>query len=923
MAYEELKNSIKQAIKQNGNQEITGDVMQDTLLNMVNIIESKGLNFKGLVNPRSSINPSTGSFYCCVEIGNYEAFGVTKLDNYISFIMHDGQKWYLQAVNWPNFTAAAVISSTSVTSLKNFSWIENDPDGYQFKSDFMAVKLDDNYIAVEFKSFCKKYKLELYNADRKLLTYYEFTNSGVVHLDNSIVENTKFAVVSVCSTWQFTTVDSPFMVFCLAYVTVLCSVRALELLCSNIEAVERLSSCCMNSYTESIEAGTTKKLYVFQKPNSGIGNRIELFLSDALKNLKINVSFYDCNTLLLQTYTLQHTDNKHISIEYDTYAEGLSKKSIKDMINISVVVIEITNNAGSDLQVKAVARNVRPSEIRENVQAEYENLLKSNKYSLIKASPSKHPLYVTCNLKAGKHYKIYVSGNLPEVSSSVRDMNNTEINILLLFYVRAADKNDAKVTIFDFWPDKDYAEIGFSDSTKGLAIFEEKDDNQRNQYNFGEIHSEMFVAKDIANKKDYLYTFDKNSVKAFTEYVLEIDCTKAIAFSISSINNAGTLVDKDLAVIGRNYTVASKPVGNSDMIVATFKTKQAAAGFKFYLLDNTGDYNIRVAVYERTEASKKSTCINPLSYEDCSDPTIWEDETTKCAYALGSPWAFTNRGLLCSTDKKTWHLIDNYYPFDGATENILLKYTSGIWAPSIFKIGEKFRIYSGLVKPTESTIAIFESNSAFGKFKYLKSILSSEETGIPDTIDPCVVYGEDSRLYLFYGSIGGIYRVELEQDGLSAKTNPVLVVKCTQQDGTRDKSYEGVYLYWHDGYWYMFISAGNFNKDYRLCVGRSKTITGEFVDRQNNRLLDGLATTILQGDSQEVFYSPGHNGEIFIENGKYYIYFHAISNINYGEFNSALGKIAKRYLFKQELKWSSVDGFPEFDNLALCNVFNY
>lgn len=35
MAYETLKNSIKQAIKQNGNQEITGDVMQDTLLNIL------------------------------------------------------------------------------------------------------------------------------------------------------------------------------------------------------------------------------------------------------------------------------------------------------------------------------------------------------------------------------------------------------------------------------------------------------------------------------------------------------------------------------------------------------------------------------------------------------------------------------------------------------------------------------------------------------------------------------------------------------------------------------------------------------------------------------------------------------------------------------------------------------------------------
>ena len=38
MAYEELKNAIKQVIKQNGNQEITGSTMQNTLLSMVNNI---------------------------------------------------------------------------------------------------------------------------------------------------------------------------------------------------------------------------------------------------------------------------------------------------------------------------------------------------------------------------------------------------------------------------------------------------------------------------------------------------------------------------------------------------------------------------------------------------------------------------------------------------------------------------------------------------------------------------------------------------------------------------------------------------------------------------------------------------------------------------------------------------------------------
>lgn len=38
MAYENLKSAIKQVIKQNGNQEITGYILQNALLNMVDNI---------------------------------------------------------------------------------------------------------------------------------------------------------------------------------------------------------------------------------------------------------------------------------------------------------------------------------------------------------------------------------------------------------------------------------------------------------------------------------------------------------------------------------------------------------------------------------------------------------------------------------------------------------------------------------------------------------------------------------------------------------------------------------------------------------------------------------------------------------------------------------------------------------------------
>ena len=47
MAYENLKSAIKQAIKQNGNQEITGDLLQSTLLSIVDTV-GEGATFAGI-----------------------------------------------------------------------------------------------------------------------------------------------------------------------------------------------------------------------------------------------------------------------------------------------------------------------------------------------------------------------------------------------------------------------------------------------------------------------------------------------------------------------------------------------------------------------------------------------------------------------------------------------------------------------------------------------------------------------------------------------------------------------------------------------------------------------------------------------------------------------------------------------------------
>lgn len=85
MAYENLKSAIKQAIKNNNNQEITGDLLQSTLLNIVNVIGAD-YKFLGFASP-STVPPTSEEgrlFYFASEAGEYPNFRESDENEYVN-----------------------------------------------------------------------------------------------------------------------------------------------------------------------------------------------------------------------------------------------------------------------------------------------------------------------------------------------------------------------------------------------------------------------------------------------------------------------------------------------------------------------------------------------------------------------------------------------------------------------------------------------------------------------------------------------------------------------------------------------------------------------------------------------------------------------------------------------------------------------
>lgn len=132
--YELLKTAIDAVIKANGRAEITGSIMNQTLIAMVNSL-GKGYQFIGVATPE--INPNTPDekvYYLAMQAGTYTNFGNITLTTGLTVLKWDGE-WHALTVfttdTTPTFDSADLITSGAV-----YNAIKNDGGAYDVSAHF-------------------------------------------------------------------------------------------------------------------------------------------------------------------------------------------------------------------------------------------------------------------------------------------------------------------------------------------------------------------------------------------------------------------------------------------------------------------------------------------------------------------------------------------------------------------------------------------------------------------------------------------------------------------------------------------------------------------------------------------------------------------------------------------------------------------
>lgn len=261
----------------------------------------------------------------------------------------------------------------------------------------------------------------------------------------------------------------------------------------------------------------------------------------------------------------------------------------------------------------------------------------------------------------------------------------------------------------------------------------------------------------------------------------------------------------------------------------------------------------------------------------------------------------TGHGItqMTSTDRQHWTLSREGVLPNGKipawTYDSVPGFETHIWAPDVVKYRGKW--YMGY------------SCSTFGKNTSAIGLLSnkclSDKDGWKDegcivasrgnrdnwnAIDPNFIIDEKGKPWMTWGSFwDGIQLIPLDKTmhpkkgakpqtiarrhavgDASAEPNPT-----SKFAGTN--AIEAPFIKRHGGYYYLFVSwdycCRGIKSNYRVAVGRSKNVSGPYLDRDGKPMLEGGGTLLLEGDKKE-YEALGHcsayhfpDGDVFFCHG--------------------------------------------------------
>ena len=226
-----------------------------------------------------------------------------------------------------------------------------------------------------------------------------------------------------------------------------------------------------------------------------------------------------------------------------------------------------------------------------------------------------------------------------------------------------------------------------------------------------------------------------------------------------------------------------------------------------------------------------------------------------------------------------------------------------LWAPDVIKIGDRYAVYYSVSSFGVNTSAIglatattLDPAGADYGWRDEGIVVRSAKSDTFNAIDPAIFRDDDGRLWMSFGSFwSGIKLLELDP-----KTGKRLAEDSPLFPIAWKEAIEAPAIHKRDGWYYLFVNWGiccrGADSTYEIRVGRSREITGPYLDREGVDLMKGGGTAFLATEGTMI--GPGHVG-IFSEGGRDWLGIHFYDGADKGKPTYAL----------RALTWAE-DGWP-------------
>lgn len=243
------------------------------------------------------------------------------------------------------------------------------------------------------------------------------------------------------------------------------------------------------------------------------------------------------------------------------------------------------------------------------------------------------------------------------------------------------------------------------------------------------------------------------------------------------------------------------------------------------------------------------------------------------------------------------------------------------WAPDIIKLGNRYLLYYSVSSFGKMTSAIgLATNPTLNpddpKYHWTdEGMVVRTQEGQPgeayNAIDPAIFQDDDGSLWMVFGS----YWTGIKLIQLDPKTGKRMAADSKLYSLAYNQSIEASYLCKHDGYYYLFVNWGSCcqgtNSTYNIRVGRSQSITGPYLDKAGENMLNRGGSSFLSTTNGPLF-GPGHAGRLNAF-GKEWLTSH---------FEGDLRMDGKATLAIMPLRWNA-DAWPEaivYDTISPADV---